>query len=200
MSGVTRTNAIGIVAKTGRYGGTYAHKDLAFNFGMWISPVFQLYVVRDYQRLKNDEQNLMLTEWNIKRILSKVNYTIHTDAVKDFVIPKIDIEKQKIYAYADEADLLNIALWGCTAKQWREANPKYDEKGLNIRDMASINELVVLSNMESFNAVLIKQGVDKHSRYKELQCMAQEQLTHLNKIDAEKTFRAIENKQLTINN
>ena len=197
---VARTNAIGIVAKTGRYGGTYAHKDIAFNFGMWISPVFQLYVVKDYQRLKNEEQNLMLTEWNVKRILSKVNYTIHTDAVKDFIIPKIDVEKQKLYAYADEADLLNIALWGCTAKQWREANPKYNEKGLNIRDVASINELVVLSNLESFNAELLKLGVNKQKRYRHLNRMAQEQLKHLNVVDAEKTFRAIERneiKQLT---
>ncbi len=187
-----RTNAIGIVAKAGRYGGTYAHKDIAFNFGMWISPVFQLYVVREYQRLKEAEDNPMLGEWNVKRVLSKVNYSIHTDAVKGFIIPKINVEHEKIYAYADEADLLNIALWGCTAKQWREANPEHDAKGFNIRDTASINELVVLSNMESFNAEFLKRNINKSDRYRHLRKMAQEQLVHLNAFDAEKSFRAIE--------
>ncbi|GHV67462.1 hypothetical protein FACS1894199_12990 [Bacteroidia bacterium] len=188
---VERTNAVGIIAKSGRYGGTYAYKDIAFNFGMWISPVFQLYVVREYQRLKEAESRPMLGEWNVKRVLSKVNYALHTDAVKDFVIPKIDIEQQKLYAYADEADLLNLALWGCTAKQWRDANPIHAKKGLNIRDTASINELVVLSNLESFNAELIKRDVDKSARYAYLREIAQSQLPRLNAIDAEKSFRAI---------
>jgi hypothetical protein len=188
---VERTNAIGIMAKSGRYGGTYACTDIAFNFGMWISSVFQLYVVREYQRLKADENNPMLGEWNVKRVLSKVNYALHTDAVKDFVIPKIDIERQKLYAYADEADLLNIALWGCTAKQWRDANPGHGKKGLNIRDTASINELVVLSNLESFNAELIKRDVNKSVRFSYLREIAQSQLPRLDAIDAEKSFRAI---------
>jgi acetyltransferase-like isoleucine patch superfamily enzyme len=125
-------------------------------------------------------------------VLSKVNYTLHTDAIKDFVIPKIDVEQQKLYVYADEADLLNLALWKCTAKQWREANINHAQKGLNIRDVASINELVVLSNMESFNVELLKRGIDKSKRYAYLSEMAQNQLTRLNAIDAEKGFRAIE--------
>ena len=127
---VEKTGAIGLSAKAGRYGGTYAHKDIALQFCMWISPVFQLYVIREYQRLKAQEQNPLLGEWNVKRVLCKVNYTIHTDAVKDFIVPQID-EKDQSFAYASEADLLNIALWGCTATQWRNANPELAAKGLN---------------------------------------------------------------------
>jgi hypothetical protein len=120
-----------------------------------------------------------------------VNYTIHTDAVRDFIIPKMDIEREKLYAYADEADMLNIALWRCTAKQWREANPEHAKKGLNIRDTASINELVVLANLESFNAELLKRNMDKATRYTCLHEMAQQQLFRLNNIDAEKSFRKL---------
>jgi hypothetical protein len=196
---VMRTGAAGIVAKTGRYGGTYAHKDIAFNFGMWISPAFQLYVVREYQRLKEAEANSMLGEWNVKRVLSKVNYMIHTDAVKDFVIPGINVEREKLYAYADEADLLNLAIWGCTSRQWREANAIHAGKGLNIRDVASINELVVLSNLESFNAELLKRGVDKSNRYKLLHEMAANQIERLDSIDAAKMFRAIDAKKKKLN-
>ena len=127
----------------------------------------------------------------MKRILSKVNYTIHTDAVRDFVIPTLN-ESEKLYAYSTEADMLNLALWGCTAKQWREANPKYAEQGLNIRDMASINELVVLANLESMNSELNKQGLDKIARYAQLRNMAQEQLKRLNLKETDKNFRAIE--------
>ncbi|GHV69011.1 hypothetical protein FACS1894199_17120 [Bacteroidia bacterium] len=187
-----KTNAIGVVAKTGRYGGTYAHKDIAYHFGMWLSPAFNLLVIKEFQRLKDIESNPLLSEWGIKRVLSKVNYTIHTDAIKDFVIPKIDVEQQKLYVYADEADLLNLALWGCTAKQWREVNVNHAQKGLNIRDVASINELVVLSNMESFNAELLKRCIDKSKRYTCLWEMAQSQLARLNAVNAEKGFRAIE--------
>ncbi|RHR60577.1 KilA-N domain-containing protein [Parabacteroides sp. AF17-28] len=187
---IEKTGAIGIVSKPGRYGGTYAHKDIAFEFGTWLSPEFKLYLIKEYQRMKEIESHPLLGEWNVKRILSKVNYTLHTDAIRDFIIPQTNDIDQKI-AYADEADLLNLALWGCTAKQWREANPKYAEKNLNIRDMASINELVVLSNMESFNAELIKRQVGKSKRYMHLRCMAEEQLLHLNAIDAEKKFRTI---------
>ena len=187
---VERTGAIGLSAKAGRYGGTYAHKDIALQFCMWISPVFQLYVIREYQRLKAQEQNPLLGEWNVKRVLSKVNYTIHTDAVKEFIIPQID-EKSQSFAYASEADLLNIALWGCTAAQWRDANPELVEKGLNIRDCGSINELVVISNMESMNAELIKRGDSKKDRYDFLKRMAAEQLAHLNAIEAEKQFRKL---------
>jgi hypothetical protein len=189
---IEATNAIGIISKSGRNGGTYAHKDIAFEFGSWISPVFKLYLITEYQRLKAAEINPMLGEWNVKRVLSKVNYTIHTDAVRDLVIPKMNVEREKLYAYADEADLLNLALWECTAKQWRESNPEYSKKGLNIRDTASINELVVLANLESFNAELLKRNVDKANRYAFLHEMAQSQLSRLNGIEAEKRFRKID--------
>jgi len=191
---VEKTNAVSLQAKAGRYGGTYAHKDIAFEFAMWISPEFKIYIVKEFQRLKEAEINPMLGEWNVKRVLSKVNYTIHTDAVRDYVIPKIDVEREKAYAYADEADMLNLALWACTAKQWREANPEHAQKGLNIRDTASINELVVLANLESFNAELLKRDMDKAKRYFCLHEMADRQLTRLNTIDAEKGFRKLETK------
>jgi hypothetical protein len=193
---VDATDAIGMISKAGRNGGTYAHKDIAFEFGSWLSPVFKLYLITEYQRLKEVETSPMLGEWNVKRILSKVNYTIHTDAVRDFVIPKIDVEREKTYAYADEADMLNLALWACTAKQWRDANPEYANKGLNIRDTASINELVVLANLESFNAELLKRDMDKATRYVCLREMAERQLIRLNAIDAEKGFRKLEAKKV----
>ena len=138
---IEKTKAIGIISKPGRYGGTFAHKDIAFEFGTWLSPEFKLYLIKEYQRLKEAESHPLLSEWNVKRILSKVNYSIHTDAIKDFIIPKVEDFNQKL-VYADEADLLNLALWGCTARQWREANPQYADKNINIRDVASINELV----------------------------------------------------------
>lgn len=188
---IEKTNAIGIISKPGRFGGTYAHKDIAFEFGSWISPTFKLYLIKEYQRLKEIESHPSLGEWNVKRILSKVNYTIHTDAVREYVVPSLN-ERERPYAYASEADILNLALWGCTAKQWREANTKYVEQGLNIRDMASINELVVLANLESANSEFNKQGMDKIARYKLLRNMAQEQLERLNSHEAEKRFRAIE--------
>lgn len=187
---IDATNAIGLVSQSGRRGGTYAHKDIAFEFCSWISPTFKLFLIKEYQRLKEAENNPILGEWDVKRILSKTNYSLHTDAVKNYIIPKIDTNKQKL-VYADEADLLNIALWGCTAKMWRDANPQHSEKGLNIRDVASINELIVLSNMESYNAELLKMGIDKEKRYNTLHKMAAEQLGHLNAINAEKTFRKI---------
>jgi hypothetical protein len=191
---IEKTNAIGIISKPGRYGGTYAHKDIAFEFGTWLSPVFKLYLIKEYQRLKEAESHPMLGEWNVKRILSKVNYTLHTDAVKSFVVPKVNVE-QALYAYADEADMLNLALWGCTAKQWREANPTYAAQGMNIRDTASINELVVLSNLESLNAELLKSDIDKPSRFRMLHRIASEQLHHLNAIEADKKFKAIEHNE-----
>jgi len=142
---VEKTNAIGIFAKAGRYGGTYAHKDIAFEFGSWISPTLKLYLITEYQRLKEVEYNQYNLEWNFKRVLSKMNYHIHTDAIKNNIIPQLNFEKDKEWLiYAEEADLLNVALFGCTAKQWRDANPEHAEKGLNIRDFASINELAVL--------------------------------------------------------
>lgn len=191
---IEKTNAIGIISKPGRYGGTYAHKDIAFEFGTWLSPAFKLYLIKEYQRLKEAESHPMLGEWNVKRILSKVNYTLHTDAVKSFVIPKVNVE-QALYAYADEADILNLALWGCTAKQWREANPTYAAQGMNVRDTASINELVVLSNLESLNAELLKREVSKSDRFRMLHRIASEQLHHLNAIEADKKFKAIEHNE-----
>ena len=191
---IEKNNAIGIISKPGRYGGTYAHKDIAFEFGTWLSPAFKLYLIKEYQRLKEAESHPMLGEWNVKRILSKVNYTLHTDAVKSFVIPKVNVE-QALYAYADEADMLNLALWGCTAKQWREANPTYAAQGMNVRDTASINELVVLSNLESLNAELLKREVSKSDRFRMLYRIATEQLHHLNAIEADKKFKAIEHNE-----
>ena len=193
---VAKTNAIGLQAKAGRYGGTYAHKDIAFEFAMWISPEFKIYIVKEFQRLKDAENNPLLGTWNVTRVLSKVNYTLHTDAVRNFVIPKMDVEREKAYAYADEADMLNLALWACTAKQWREANPEHAKKGLNIRDTASINELVVLANLESFNAELMKRDMDKAARFACLHEMAQQQLARLNALDAEKGFRKLEAKNV----
>lgn len=188
---IERTNAIGIKAQAGRYGGTYAHKDIAFEFGSWVSPTFKLYLIREYQRVKAIENHPSLYEWNVKRILSKVNYVIHTDAVQDYVIPK-HTKQKKAYVYASEADLLNLALWGCTAKQWKVANPNYAKQNLNLRDVASIVDLVVLSNLESMNAELIKQNIDKKTRFDTLSKIAQDQRTHLINANSENCFKAVE--------
>ncbi len=176
---IEKTNAIGIYVQSGRYGGTYAHKDIAFEFGSAISPVFKLYLLKEYQRLKDDENDRLKIEWSAKRFLSKNNYLIHTDAVKNYVLPQSNYTKSNEWlAYADEADLLNVALFGCTAKAWREANPEL-AKNSNIRDYASIAELTVLSNLETHNAELIKQGLLKAERFKRLQEIAQYQLNVL---------------------
>ncbi len=199
---VTSTNAIGIITKAGRYGsGTYAHKDIAFSFGMWLSPTFQLYIVKEYQHLKEVENNPLAIEWDVKRILSKTNYTLHTDAIRNVIIPKLSIaEAKKGIAYATEADLLNIALFGCRAKDWEESNPTLALQGKNIRDTASINQLVVLSNMEALNAEMIKQGIDRMQRLNLLHKMAKEQITALDKSNAEQRFRKLisgaDNKEL----
>ena len=188
---VQKTNAIGLYAKAGRYGGTYAHKDIAFNFGMWLSPTFQLYVVKEYQLLKEEQNNPLLQNWDVKRILAKANYTLHTDAIKNIIIPKLSVEKKKEgIIYATEADMLNLALFGYTAKDWEEANPELAKK-LNMRDTASINELVVLSNMESLNSELIKQGMSREVRYDVLHRMAEEQLKVLNEQNAEFRFKRL---------
>ena len=179
---IEKTNAIGLTAKAGRYGGTYAHKDIAFHFGMWISPKFQLLLVKEYQRLKDDENDRLKLEWSFQRTLSKVNYIIHTDAIKENLIPAELTPQQISYVYANEADMLNMALFGKTALQWRTENPTV--KG-NIRDTANIEQLVVLSNMESMNAVLIHQSISQSDRLKELNKMAIKQmksLLHNNKI------------------
>jgi KilA-N domain len=152
---VEKTNSIGIKATTGRYGGTYAHPDIAFEFGMWISPEFKIYLIKEFQRLKDDENDRLKLEWNIQRTLAKVNYHIHTDAIKTNLIPE-SLDKSKInFIYSNEADMLNMALFGITAKQWRDENPETDG---NIRDLATIEQLVVLSNLESLNSVFIHQG------------------------------------------
>ncbi len=173
---IEKTNAVGLTAKAGRYGGTYAHKDIAFHFGMWISPKFQLLLVKEYQRLKDDENDRLKLEWSFQRTLSKVNYIIHTDAIKENLIPTELTPQQISYVYANEADMLNMALFGKTAMQWRTENPTL--KG-NIRDTANIEQLVVLSNMESMNAVLIHQGLSQSDRLKELNKMAIMQMKSL---------------------
>ena len=156
--GIETTNAIGIVSKSGRYGGTFAHKDIAFEFASWISIEFKLYIIKEYQRLKQDESDRLNLEWNLQRTLSKVNYKIHTDAIKESLIPAELSKNQTAIIYANEADVLNMALFGITAKQWRDSNP--NEKG-NVRDMATIQQLVVLSNLESINALLINQEISQ---------------------------------------
>lgn len=187
---VAKTNAIGITAKTGRYGGTYAHKDIAFNFGMWISPIFQLYIVREYQRLKEIESDQYGLEWNVKRILSKANYHIHTSAIKEYIVPKAGYAQAKEWLlYADEADLLNIVLFGCMAKQWRDINPQRVLTGENIRDMASINELAILSNIESLNSTLIKNGISKKDRFRILKETVKDQKKVLDSVDFLKTIK-----------
>jgi len=162
---VEKTNAIGLKATTGRYGGTYAHPDIAFEFGMWISPQFKIFLIKEFQRLKEEENSRLKLEWNLQRTLAKVNYHIHTDAIKENLIPKEVTKKQMQLIYADEADLLNIALFGITAKEWREAHP--NQEG-NIRDEATLEQLVVLSNLESINALLIRQGLSQAERLVEL--------------------------------
>jgi len=173
---IDKTNAIGIIAKTGRYGGTYAHKDIAFEFGSWLSPEFKLYLIVEFQRLKEEENRALSLEWNLQRTLAKVNYRIHTDAVKEKLIPP-RLTKSRINAiYANEADLLNVALFGMTAREWRDANP---DKDGNIRDHASLEQLVVLSNLESINSVLIHQGLPQAERLIQLNGIAITQMKSL---------------------
>lgn len=188
---VERTNAIGIVAKSGRYGGgTFAHIDIAFEFGSWLSPQFKLYLHTEFQRLKKIESNTYNLEWNVKRILTKTNYKLHTNAIKNYIIPSMNVSKDKEWIiYANEADLLNMAVFGYTAKNWKESNPKLALDGANPRDFASINELAVLSSLESIHSMLIQQGMDKHQRFIFLQKVAKEQLEGLKKLDLMKTIK-----------
>ena len=175
---INATNAIGIISKSGRYGGTYAHKDIAFKFASWISVEFELYIVKEFQRLKQEEQKLI--GWTAKRELSKINYHIHTDAIKQNLIPAEITTLQANIIYANEADVLNVAMFGMTAKQWREANP--DLKG-NIRDYATINELICLSNMESLNAVFIDEGLTQRERLIKLNLIAIQQMKVLEEVE-----------------
>ncbi len=187
---IKATNSIGIISKAGRYGGTYAHKDIAFEFASWISPTFKLYLITEYQRLKEVENNQYNLEWNVKRMLSKTNYHIQTDAVKNFILPDKNYEKDKEWLlYAEEADLLNVALFNCTAKDWREANSDLAKKSINIRDVASINELAILSNLETLNAQMIKEKIVKSERFLKLKEIAKYQSSVLDKIDFIKTLK-----------
>ena len=181
---IEKTHAIGIIAKAGRYGGTYAHKDLAFEFASWVSPQFKLYLLREFQRLKEEEQKQL--GWTAKRELSKINYHIHTDAIKQNLIPTELSPLQTSIIYANEADVLNVALFGITAKQWREEHP--DLKG-NIRDYASINQLICLSNMENLNAVFINNGVPQSERLKELNRIAIQQMLVLEEVENRKLLK-----------
>lgn len=173
---VDTTNAIGIFSKSGRYGGTYAHKDIAFEFGSWLSPEFKLYLITEFQRLKDEESRTKSLEWNLQRTLAKVNYQIHTDAIKENLIPHEVTKQQASFVYANEADLLNVALFGITAKEWRDSNP--DKTG-NIRDYATLEQLVVLSNMESVNALLIREGLSQSERLLQLNKVAITQMKSL---------------------
>ncbi|KXA10561.1 hypothetical protein HMPREF3217_00363 [Finegoldia magna] len=172
------TNAVGLFVKLGRYGGTYAHKDIAFKFASWISAEFELYIIKDYQRLKEDENSKLSLGWNLNREISKINYKIHTDAIKEYLLKDLTNE-QLSYKYASEADMLNVALFNKRAKQWREENP--DLKG-NMRDYLSLNELLVLANMESYNTILIGKGMEQKERMMELRKLARTQLISLQKL------------------
>lgn len=176
---VEKTNSTGIIAKAGRYGGTYAHKDIAFEFASWVSPKFKLYLLKEFQRLKEEEQNQW--KWSAKRELTKVNYLIHTDAIKEYLIPKSISKKQASVIYASEADVLNVALFGKTAKEWREEYP--ESKG-NIRDHAHLNELICLSNLENINALLINENMKQSERLIKLNQIAIKQMTLLKTIGA----------------
>ena len=176
---IENTNAIGIVSKSGRGGGTFAHPDIAMEFASWISAEFKLYLIQDYKRLKLDENSKLSLGWNLNREISKINYKIHTDAIKEYLLKDLTNE-QLFYKYASEADMLNVALFNKRAKQWREENP--DLKG-NMRDYASLNELLVLANMESYNAILIGKGMEQKERMIELRKLARTQIVSLEKLN-----------------
>ena len=178
---IERTGAIGIIAKSGRYGGTYAHKDIAYHFGMWLSPEFNLLVVKEFQRLKEEEQKAL--GWSAKRELAKINYHIHTDAIKANLVPEEISQYHRSLIYANEADVLNVALFGMTAKEWRDAHP--DDKG-NIRDYATINQLICLSNMENLNAVFINEGLPQGERLQKLNQIAIQQMTVLENVESKR--------------
>lgn len=173
---IESTNAAGIISRSGRYGGTFAHSDIAFEFASWISPEFKLYLITEFKRLKQDENNRLKLEWNLQRTLAKVNYQIHTDAIKENLIPKAITKLQSSFVYANEADLLNVALFGITAREWRDENP---DKSGNIRDHTTLEQLVVLSNMESINALLIRQEVSQTERLIQLNKVAMTQMKSL---------------------
>ena len=185
---VAKTNAMGLTAKAGRYGGTYAHKDIAFEFGMWISAEFKIYLVKEFQRLKSEEQKQL--GWDIRRNLTKINYRIHTDAIQQNLVPKDLNKKQISLVYANEADVLNMALFGKTAKKWRDENS--DEKG-NIRDYANVTQLVCLANLENINAILISEKISQPNRLKKLNKIAIGQMKLLT-MDTPKSLQQMESK------
>jgi hypothetical protein len=175
---IQKTGAIGVTATAGRYGGTYAHRDIATEFCSWLSPAFKLYLLKEFQRLKELESQQSDSEWNLKRVLSKVNYRIHTDSIKEHLIPSLNIRKEKEgFVYADEAEMLNVALFGMTSREWKQNNPELTLQGYNIRDAANLYQLTVLSNLESYNSVLLKDGYPKEARLYKLRVMAVEQLS-----------------------
>lgn len=189
---IKSTNAIGMVSKSGRYGGgTFAHKDIAFEFASWISPEFKLYIIKDYQRLKEDESHRLALDWNVNRVLAKTNYRIHTDAIKETLIPPELPKEQHRFVYADEADVLNVALFGMTAKQWRAANPGV--KG-NIRDFATIEQLLVLVNLESMNALLLQQGKYQEERAQFLNQQAIKLMTKLSQDKGARDLHQLDHK------
>ena len=191
---IESTNAIGIIAKSGRYGGTYAQYDIAMEFASWISPEFKLYIIQDYKRLKADENSTLSLGWNLNREISKINYKIHTDAIKEYLLTDFTNE-QLSYKYASEADMLNVALFNRRAKQWRDENPTL--KG-NMRDYASLNELLVLANMESYNAMLISKGIEQKERMIELRALARLQLASLEKLNSKNLVNVKESAEKNV--
>lgn len=188
---IETVNAVGITTKQGRYAATYAHKDIAFKFAAWISAEFELYIIKDYQRLKSDENSRISLDWNVKRILAKVNYKIHTDAIRDNLVPSKLTARQRSFVYADEADLLNVALFGMTASEWRKANPN---KAGNMRDYATIEQLLVLANLENVNALYIGKDIPQAERVEELNCLARSQMTALLNTSGVKALKSLDER------
>lgn len=192
---IKETNAIGIVSKSGRYdGGTFAHPDIAFEFASWLSPEFKLYLIKEFERLKSNEMYQQKIEWHANRLLSKLNYVVHTDAVKNYIVP-ILTEEQKRFVYAEEADVLNVALFGMTAKEWRQKNPELAKKG-NIRDYTDLLHLVILNNLQNTNAELIENGISQSERLVRLNSSAKRQM---NVLQNNKNIRELENLQKQVN-
>ena len=189
---IEATNAIGIVSKSGRYGGTFAHSDIAMSFATWISPEFQLYIMKDYRRLKTDENSRLSLNWNLNREISRLNYRIHTDAIRDNLIPPELTPLQISFTYANEADMLNVVLFGKTAKQWKDENPS--AKG-NMRDEATLNQLLVLANLESYNTILINQGKNQRQRMEFLRQLAVQQLRTLETVELRNLPKLSQNLQ-----
>lgn len=188
---IEKTNAIGLRASAGRYGGTYAHKDIAFEFGSWLSPEFKLYLIKEFQRLKEEENKRLSLDWNLNRTLSKINYRIHTDAIKEHIIPEKISKTEEGFIYANEADVLNVALFGQTAKMWRDKNP--DKKG-NIRDFSAVEQLLVLANLENMNAEFIRMNIPQNKRLKRLNKIAIQQMKSLTGVKDIKRLGESENE------